>query len=455
MKLEKPRILVAGVASDVGKTTVATGLMACFRKKGLRVQGFKVGPDFLDPTYHSLVTQRASRNLDTWLMGEQGVLETFAHSTKDADIAVIEGVMGLFDGSSAKSDEQSSAEIARLLNTPVLLVLDVYALGRSAAALVAGCVHMGKGLRISGVILNRVGSQKHAQLCKDAIEHETKVPVLGWLPNNEQISLPSRHLGLFAADSSMDNKLKAIQQSVEKNVEIERVLAIAKDAPPLEIQEQKSLQNGKEVKIGIAMDESFFFYYEDNFDILRALGAKLLFFSPCNDSALPEVDALLIGGGYPEINAQKLEENVSMRNAILKFIEQGGLVYAECGGLMYLGRTTSSTEGRVHYMVGALELDTRLTKELTLGYTELEGVTQSALSAKGEILKGHEFHYSKVADIDEDARFCYKVRKGRGIKDSMEGYLVYNTLASYTHLHFRGNLSFAQRLLKNASHKRD
>jgi len=241
MKLEKPRILVAGVASDVGKTTVATGLMACFRKKGLRVQGFKVGPDFLDPTYHSLVTQRASRNLDTWLMGEQGVLETFAHSTKDADIAVIEGVMGLFDGSSAKSDEQSSAEIARLLNTPVLLVLDVYALGRSAAALVAGCVHMSKGLRISGVILNRVGSQKHAQLCKDAIEHETKVPVLGWLPNNEQISLPSRHLGLFAADSSMDNKLKAIQQSVEKNVEIERVLAIAKDAPPLEIQEQKKL----------------------------------------------------------------------------------------------------------------------------------------------------------------------------------------------------------------------
>ncbi|MEM0322366.1 MAG: cobyrinate a,c-diamide synthase, partial [Thermoprotei archaeon] len=276
------RLIVGGVGSDVGKTTVTTGLMGALAKRGLRVQGFKVGPDYIDPTYHALATGKPSYNLDTWLMGESGVLEAFLSATRDADIGVVEGVMGLFDGSSPNSDAQSTSELARILQAPVILVVDVKGVGRSAAAQVLGFAKMAQGFEIRGVILNRVGGEGHAAICKRAIEEVTGIPVVGALRDTPEIRLPSRHLGLHLAPEERE-KIKAVVGAVEESLDTDMILRIAQEAPPLGYGEMSQEEAGKfddTVRVGVAYDDAFSFYYEDNFRILRRLGAQLVFFSP-------------------------------------------------------------------------------------------------------------------------------------------------------------------------------
>jgi len=435
--MANPRLMIASVATDTGKTTVAAGIMGALREKGLRVQGFKVGPDYLDPTYHSRVTGRPSRNLDTWLMGREGVLDSYLRASKDADLSVIEGVMGLFDGSSATDDAQSSAEIARILSVPILLVLDAYGAGRSVALQVLGVRAMGRDLNVAGVILNRVGGEGHARLCTEAVVHETGIPVLGTLPNDPEISLPSRHLGLFGATSALDSKLLRIVRMVQERVELESVLELAKSAADISHGPPHRVKGSGGPRIGVAMDESFSFYYQDNLDLLRELGGEIVFFSPSGDPALPPaLDVVIIGGGYPEINASLLEANQKMRNDILSFSETGGRLYAECGGLMYLGQSLTTSEGNTHRMVGALDLSTSMSARLTLGYTELECIRDTAFSRPGNIFKGHEFHYSSPVHVSSDCKFSFIVRKGRGIAEGKEGCTVHSTLALYSHLHF-------------------
>ncbi|PSN92486.1 hypothetical protein B9Q03_00865 [Candidatus Marsarchaeota G2 archaeon OSP_D] len=446
------RLVVGGVGSDVGKTTVSTGLMGALVRRGLRVQGFKVGPDYIDPTYHRLASGRPSYNLDTWLMGEAGVVETFASAMREADIGVVEGVMGLFDGSTPRSDAQSTSEVARLLRAPVILVVDVRGVGRSAAAQVLGYAKMAQGYSIRGVVLNRVGGEGHAAICKSAIEEVTGIPVIGALKNTPTINLPSRHLGLHLAEEERE-KIRSIVDEVEGSVDIDRILSIAREAPPLGgvgVDSGGGIHAGVTVRVGVALDEAFAFYYEDNFRILRTLGAQLVFFSPERDQQPPNVDALYMGGGYPELKGEALEANAQLRHSIKKLVEGGLPVYAECGGLMYLGRSIETADGRKHTMVGVLDLDTALTRRLTLGYTELEAAVNTLLTQMGETLRGHEFHYSEARNVSSDCRFAYKVRRGRGIIGGLDGCLSHEALASYTHLHFAGYPSFARRFIEAA-----
>jgi cobyrinic acid a,c-diamide synthase len=453
----KPRVVIAGTTSDSGKTTIATGLMGALGKKGIVVQGFKVGPDYLDPSYHTRITGRPSRNLDTWLMSEHGVFETFRNATRDADIAVIEGVMGLFDGSSSTSDQQSTAEIACLLESPTILVVNAHAVGRSVAAQVLGFAKMANGFEIKGVILNRTSGEKHFQLCKEAIEHETSIPVVGHLRFDKELELPSRHLGLHTATKELDEKIQLINRVVAETVDIDSVKSIAMEAPQLSLidanddekEPMMSVPSGR-IRIGVALDESFSFYYEDNFDELRRLGADIRFFSPNHEKQLPDVDLFYVGGGYPEINAAALEENNSMRHQVRKAFEDGMPIYAECGGLMYLGRETTSLDGKKHKMVGAFDLDTEFTRRLTLGYTELESVADNPISIRGDRLYGHEFHYSSAANVAKDCKFAFRLIRGKGITNSMDGCISQNALGCYTHLHFRRAKKSARKLIELA-----
>jgi cobyrinic acid a,c-diamide synthase len=440
----KPRIVVAGTASDCGKTTVATGLMGALVKKGIAVQGFKVGPDYLDPSYHSRVTGRPSRNLDTWLMGEHGVCETFRKATLDADMAVIEGVMGLFDGSASTSDEQTTAEIARLLKSPAILVVDAHAVGRSVAAQVLGFSRMARGFEIKGVILNRIGSERHFLLCKEAIEHETSISVIGHLRFDKELELPSRHLGLHSATKEVDDKIQMISKFVEESTDLDSIRSIATEAPEVNLMDVNDGENDQlrsepasnGIRIGVALDESFSFYYEDNLDELRRLGANIRFFSPIHDRELPEVDLIYIGGGYPEINAELLEKNNSMRHEIHKSFEDGMPIYAECGGLMYLGRETTSVDGKRHKMAGVFDLDTKMTQRLRLGYTEMESVSDTPISTRQDRLYGHEFHYSSAENVSSDCKFAFRLIRGKGIARSMDGCMSQSALGCFGHLHF-------------------
>src|ERR671924_2041095 len=329
------RIVIAGVTSGVGKTTVAVGIMHGLRKKGLRVQAFKVGPDFIDPSYHTLVTNRNSRNLDVWMMGRQGVLDSFVSACKDADIAVVEGVMGLFDGMSGKSDFASTAHVAKILDAPIVLVVDASKGARSIAAIVLGFLHFDRKLRIAGVILNNVAGQRHAGYITEALAGIIKVPVVGVIPRNSEVKMEERHLGLVPASELKEAKRQVIVVRIAKYIaeciDIDKVLSLCgitalPDAPAYPKPRART-------RIAVALDESFNFYYRDNLDALKRSGAQLVFFSPVREQELPEsVHGIILGGGFPEVLADRLEKNRSMMMSIKRAVEEGMPIYGECGG---------------------------------------------------------------------------------------------------------------------------
>jgi cobyrinic acid a,c-diamide synthase len=434
-----PRIVIGGVTSAVGKTTISTAIMYILKQKGLHVQPFKVGPDFIDPSYHTYVTGRQSRNLDVWMMGENGVLKCFHNASSGADIAVVEGVMGLFDGISGKDDFSSTAQVAKILNAPVILVIDAGKAARSIAAIATGFLHFDKKLRIIGTILNNVAGDKHANFITEAFADKVKVPIIGIVRRSKEITMVQRHLGLIPTPELEEKQKRAIFQSakfVSEQIDLDKIKYLpdkVQTTDPL----QKQLPNGQ-IKIAVAIDESFNFYYADNLDALREQKAELIFFSPINDCKLPEnIHGVILGGGFPEVLADKLEKNQSMGKSITKAAENGVPIYGECGGLMYLTRSIKGyrgDEGKKRNMVGLIDADTFISGKLTLNYTEAN--SNASIFGKISKVRGHEFHYSRIENIAKDSKFAYVMRRGNGINNKKDGFMVYNCLASYMHLHF-------------------
>lgn len=420
-------LLIAGTGSGVGKTTVALGLMAALSKK-YKVQPFKVGPDFIDPSHHTYICRRPSRNLDSFMMGERGVLETFKRGSQGADFCVIEGVMGLFDGLDA-TEVASTAHVAKILNVPVVLVIDAHGVSRSIAAMVKGFSEFDR-VNIAAIILNNAGSERHIGLVRDSLYGAgIKIPVIGTLPRNLELSIPSRHLGLHMANENNLN-FELLSEFIEKNIDMESVKTIAGNfaSHDVDLNEPDERFN---VKIGIANDSAFCFYYHDSFDALKTLGAELIFFSPISGE-FPQVDGIYLGGGYPELFARELEASRTRRH-IKKASDDGMPIYGECGALLYLSESLETD--RSYKMAGILPASSRMTDKLqALGYTEAETAADSPIAKKGKIIKGHEFHYS-VTECDKDANFVYKLRHGKGISSGKEGLMEHNTVASYMHTH--------------------
>jgi len=452
--LKTPRIVIGGTHSGVGKTSIAIGIMGALTRKGRRVQGFKIGPDFLDTSFHAAVTGRPSRNLDSWMLPRAKIPSIFAAGCQNADIAVIEGVMGVFDGIDGKSEVASTSEVAKMLKAPVLLVIDAYGLAGSAAALVLGYKNLDPRLRLSGVILNRVAGDTHAQMCSEAIARHSKIPVLGAIPVRQDMKLPERHLGLVPASEMKNGKvLDTIIDQVESHVDLDRVEALAQSAgqvpDPKRPTTQNKIQPGKTI-IAIAKDQAFNFYYQENLDRLTEAGARIELFSPLHDHAVPEgTSGLYFGGGYPEVHAEALSENSSMLESISKLAMDGMPVYGECGGLMYLTRSIRDMEGVEHKTVGLLDAKTAMVRRLTLNYTLAESRRPNILTPAGSIVRGHEFHFSSVQDIPTDAEFAYKLKRGIGVGDGRDGWICYNTLASYMHTTFLSTGRMAERFVES------
>jgi cobyrinic acid a,c-diamide synthase len=435
-----PRVVVAGTGSGVGKTTVATGLMAALSERGLRVQAFKVGPDYIDPSYHAQATHRHSRNLDSYMLSGPRIVDSLVRSSADADISVIEGVMGLYDGVSGLSDAGSTASVAKLLRAPVVLVLDAWSSARSIAASALGFRAFDPKVNLAGVILNKVAGEKHAKWCTDAIERRARVPVLGWLPKSDGVQLPERHLGLIPyaeRDARVERAVSKLGEFIGERVDLIAVEEIARSAPPIRhIEAQERARKDAKATVGIAVDDAFSFYYADAIDLLRTEGADIVNFSPLHDPSLPEgLDGIYIGGGFPESFSAQLEENGPMRTSIKKRLEDGMPAFAECGGLMYLTRSITDFRGPRRSMVGVFDGETVMTNRLTLGYTLASAKSDSIISKAGESLRGHEYHFSQIQSIPDDASFAYEMIRGDGISGRREGWQEYNTLGCYSHVH--------------------
>jgi cobyrinic acid a,c-diamide synthase len=434
------RIVIAGTGSGVGKTTLTIGLMAALKKSGLTVQGFKCGPDYIDPSYHSAVTNRPSRNLDSWMLTHESVLDIFAYGSQDADISIIEGVMGFFDGKNSETNEGSTAEISMITKSPVVLVVNCESMARSAAAIVKGFQQFAEGPKIVGVIANKVGSEGHFQLVKKAIEQECHVPVIGYLKRELDIEIPERHLGLIPSieRGEMDSFFDILGDLVLETINIEKLLELA-IAEPLKVNSGTSLFKTKKesvVKIAVAKDQAFNFYYPENLEILEAKGAEIVCFSPLEDEALPEdVDGLYLGGGFPEEFAQVLERNVVAKRSVKRLIESGIPTLAECGGFMYLSESIETTDKKKYQMVGVIPGSVQMQTNLSaLGYREITGQNDNFLLLNNLIARGHEFHYSSFQSVEEDVPYAYESKGLRGV--SKEGYLLNNVVAGYTHFHF-------------------
>lgn len=448
MSLDVPRVLIAAPASGGGKSTIASGLMAALTQ-AYSVRGFKVGPDYIDPGYHTLACGRASRNLDTWMVPKVEVVRTFARGVREADIAVIEGVMGLYDGFEARTERGSSAEVAKLLGAPVVLVIDVSSMARSAAALALGYRAFDPDLNLAGVVCNRTGSPAHARWVSEAIE-AVGLPVLGCLPRSPELEIPERHLGLHTAverTAEVRAFLERAAALVEAHLDLARLWELARSSPALEVPpELERPPAGSTVRIAVARDEAFCFYYEDNFDWLRAAGAQLVSFSPLHDRALPEGCAgLYLGGGYPELYAARLAANRPMLEALRAAIEAGMPTYAECGGLMFLTGSITDLDGRTHATLGLLPGRAQMAGRLTMGYRQTTAARDSILCPAGERLRGHEFHYSDWLDRPQGLPHAYEVSPRAGAHARPEGYARDNLLASYVHLHFGQDPRLAER----------
>jgi len=416
-------ILIAGTHSGVGKTTVSVGIMAALKQRQLKVQPYKVGPDYIDTSHHTAICGRPSRNLDTYIMGIDGVKQTVARTSVDADIMVVEGVMGLFDGVDS-TEIASSAQVAKILDLPVILVIDVNGMSRSTAALLKGYSEFDPEVKVSGVILNQVGSPRHAELVKNSLPGE--IPVVGEIPRRKDIEVPSRHLGLYMAHEN-DYNTEKMAAFIEENVDLDAILELAEPCSIPEISDMKKPET--DVRVGIAMDPAFCFYYQDMFDAFKYHGAEVEFFSPMAGE-MPDVDGVYLGGGYPELYAESLENSKTTRK--LKDLAADGLpIYAECGGLLYLCRTYE-VDGRVYKMADVVPGNTHMTNQLNaLDYTEAHPLDRNFCSHN---IKGHEFHFS-ITECDRDAKFAYEMLRGKGIQDGFDGLIEHNTLAGYMHSH--------------------
>jgi len=434
-----PRIVIAGTHSGCGKTTVASGIMAALTARGLKVQPFKVGPDFIDPSHHTKICGRISRNLDPFMMREEGCTDTFMRAMTGADIAVIEGVMGIYDGVDG-SDLASTAHVARILKAPVVLVVDAKGMSRSVHALIDGYRRYDPTIHLSGAIFNRMGSPRHRSM----IEQSLTVPAFGYIPREDDLAVESRHLGLRMAHETGGN-MGVFGRIIEESCDLDALIITASQAPPL----KKAISAGPDnnptgIAIGVARDEAFCFYYQDNLDRFYRAGAKLVFFSPLRDR-LPDVDAFYFGGGYPELHLAELKTSPCTRD-LKHAADQGMPLYAECGGLMYFTREIQSD--KTYRMCGILPATAEMTPHIqALGYVKGTGNGGiSSIPSSGEVT-GHEFHYSRL-DPDTDARYAIHLSRGKGIIAGKDGLFSQNALGCYTHAYFTP--SFAKKFVEMA-----
>jgi cobyrinic acid a,c-diamide synthase len=443
-------LVVAGTQSGVGKTTVTLGLLAALRRRGLAVQPFKVGPDFIDPGHHTRAAGRLSRNLDGWMLSQAANLALFRRQAQGADLAVVEGVMGLFDGYDGLSEAGSTAQMAKWLGLPVLLVVDAHAMARSAAALVQGFAAFDPGLTLAGVIFNRIGSAAHLAYLKDALAALPGVRCFGGLPRHPELAIPERHLGLATADDHPleESFLAHLADLLEAHLDLDGLLAAL---PSLALpQAAPAPAAPATVRLGVARDPAFCFYYPENLDWLVHFGAELVPFSPLNDPKLPEnLHGVYLGGGYPELSAARLAANGGLRRALREQAAAGLPIYAECGGLMYLARELTDLEGRCHPMAGVLPLKVRMLPRLkALGYREVTLAVATLLGPTGTTARGHEFHYSEISGETGALAHPYRLTPRRGGEAVAEGYSTGNVLASYVHLHFGSNPEVARNLVE-------
>ncbi len=459
-----PRLVIGGTSSGVGKTTLSIGLMAALRRRGLKVQPFKVGPDYIDPTYHTAATGTASRNLDSWMVPKEALLELFARACRDADLALVEGVMGVFDGYSGRDELGSTAQIAKWLNAPVLLLIDGGKMARSAGAIALGFARFDPALRVAGFLLNNVAGGSHYRYLREAIESIDAGPALGYLPRDRHMVLPERYLGLVPTPehSLPEGFLDRLVGLIESHLDLEAIMKIASSAGPMpgagphpvNVPEGEGASlfppepAPQVATIAIARDEAFNFYYQDNLDLLEAHGARLVPFSPLNDPAIPaDADAIYLGGGFPELLAVRLAANSSMLESIQDATRAGMPIYAECGGLMYLTEDIVDAEGKLYPMVGLLPGRCSMEKSrLHLAYVEARSLQPSPLGPAGTRARGHEFHWSHWDGLtSEQAAYQLTNRS-----DRMEGYARGNILASFVHLHFGTNPELAPSFVASA-----
>ena len=439
-ELRIPGIMIAAPASGSGKTLFTCALLRLLERKGIRAAAFKCGPDFIDPMFHKKVLGTPSRNLDLYMAGEEGVRRSFAAGCAGAEIAVIEGVMGYFDGTGASGMEGSSYELATVLQTPVLLTADVRGMSRSAAAMIKGFTDYGEQKMICGAFLNRT-SAVTAERIEGWLAKEAGIPVLGFFPADDELRLESRHLGLVEPEEIPDlqQKIDHAADILEVTLNLEALLMAAGGAPALQVETgNPEEREGSSVTVAVAQDEAFSFYYEDNLELLEELGAKIVYFSPLHDRELPEADGLLIGGGYPELKAGELAANTGMLASIRKAADSGMPILAECGGFQYLQEELVDKEGTAHRMCGVLKGSSRMTDKLVrFGYVEVSG--EGLYFGTGRTIRGHEFHYS---DSTENGSACKAVKPGGKSWDCMvvQGRIA----AGYPHLYYRSCPAFAE-----------
>jgi cobyrinic acid a,c-diamide synthase len=504
MKNACPRLVIAGTNSGVGKTSLAVGLARGLARRGLRVQTFKVGPDFLDPTYLTLASGRTCYNLDGWMTSREYIEQRFARATADADIALVEGAMGMFDGASPQTLEGSTAEIALWLDAPVILIVDAHGAARSLAATVKGFSQFEAGINVAGVIANRGGSERHRAWLSESLSAAATAPLVGMLPGGSLPTLPSRHLGLITADEAIlpTAVLDQLADVCERHVDVLKIVELASCqrvasgqwpvagesqisnlksqisnlrsqisnlksqitspqplAPRPSSNTQSLIPNPSKIRLGIARDAAFHFYYPDNLESLERAGAKLVPFSPISDARLPEdLDGLYFGGGYPEMYADRLADNVAMLDDVRRFADSGRAIYAECGGLMYLGRSLTALDGASHLLAGVLPIATKMLEKLrSLSYAEVVLTEKSLWGPRGATLRGHEFHYSELTNhfpIDSGWQEVYDVRRRFGDRNKSEGFQKGRILASYIHLHFASHPEAVEHFLSHCGGQR-
>ena len=451
MNLKKfPRILIAAAGSGSGKTTIVSGLLAALNKRGVKALGYTAGPDYIDPEHHRRAGKCKIYNLDTWLTSREKVYELFCKTANGYDIAVVEGVMGLYDG--GKHGISSSADIAKLLNIPVILVVNAKSVGESAAAVALGFREYDKQINLAGVILNNIGSDSHREMIEQGL-NKVNIKLIGAVKRNDNLKIPERHLGLLPAEElerqniSEQEHIEAARLAVEAGVDIDKLLDAANSAPELQEPEAENIINNininkKKFRIAVARDEAFSFYYPDSLEYLESLGAELIYFSPVHDKTLPEdINAAIFGGGFPEIFARELEANLSMRESIIN--NKNLKIFAECGGMMYLSEYLIDFDNNKYNMLGLIPASCAMHDRLqTVGYVTCESLSDNILGIKGSVLRGHEFHFSTMTPLIEDAskfNYAFKFTRLRTGKSYPGGYVSENILASYLHLNFRGN----------------
>lgn len=444
-----PRLLIAGVSSGVGKTTFTLGLCRALMRRGLEVSVFKCGPDYLDPGHHRVASRRRVHNLDSWLMGEAAVRSAFARNA--AQISLIEGVMGLFDGASPTELTGSSAEIARMLQANVVLVCDASGMARSVAALAHGFASFEPTVQVSALICNRIGSASHLELLRRAC---AKPPVLGGMIEQPALTFPERHLGLRAArELDLESRVEGWADQVEAQCDVSALLELARSAPALTSTAQRDDKSAQvRCRIGVAEDDAFHFYYDENLRLLEHAGAELVRFSPLHDRALPPCDGLYFGGGYPELHAEALAANAPMLADIRAFARAGKPIYGECGGMMYMSNAIS-VDGTTHEMLGLIEGDVIMTERLqALGYVEVETSDQTLLGPAGTRFRGHQFRYSRFGTAPPASRYNMRRLRTGGVEP--EGYGANNVLGSYVHAHWASNPQIAQAFVASCTRTR-